>query len=303
MTITIVDDFNLDKIYNSGQAFRIKKFDDGTYRFVYLENILYIKETKISNHFDISMFSLLSKNESKLVNTASTNNPDKLIQISGSSELSTWEKIWLPYFDLARNYSQIREQVKKEDQFLQKCAAYGAGLRILKQDPWEMLVTFIISQRKNIPSIKESVEKICSLYGKQVSTDLEDLYLFPSAADMASATVSELRGCSLGYRDVYIIDAVNRVCNGELDLNGLFAADYNTIFESLLAVKGVGTKVSNCICLFAYSKTEAAPVDTWINKVIEKYYAGANPFPAYGEVAGIMQQYIFYYAQMHKDEF
>lgn len=293
MKITIADDFDLNKIMCSGQAFRIKEFENGTYRFVTGSHILYITPECEGNchHFDISMISVSKKNKAS----------DCFLNESEST--SEWNNVWTSYFDLSRNYSDIRNSVPESDKFLNTSVDNGIGLRILKQDPWEMLITFIISQRKNIPAIKESVEKICRNYGQQVKTPLEEIYLFPSAEEMKNATLEELKKCSLGYRDTYILDAVSRVNSGIIDLEALRTADYETLFEKLMEIRGVGMKVSNCICLFAYAKTEAAPVDTWIAKVIDKFYNGVNPFPAYGNNAGIMQQYIFYYAQTHKDEF
>lgn len=303
MEILINDDFDLDKITNSGQAFRIKVFDDGRYRFVTENHILYIKKNNNADdrHYDIEMFSAESRvdNEKK----AGTIADSTTSSATAVSSLEEWNTVWVPYFDLDRSYSSIRSLVPANDKYLKLTADYGIGLRILKQNPWEMLITFIISQRKNIPAIKESVEKICRTYGQTISTPFEEFSLFPSADEMSAATLEELRKCSLGYRDTYILDAVDRVTSGKLALESLGTEDYDTIFNSLLEVRGVGAKVSNCICLFAYAQFSAAPVDTWIAKVIDKYYNGINPFPSYGDVAGIMQQYIFYYAQTHKEDF
>lgn len=297
MKITIEDDFDLNKIMCSGQAFRIKQFENGAFRFITCGHILYITPECEGNchHFDISMISS---------ETDPISSDNKTIPFLPEDQLAReWQNVWAPYFDLSRNYSVLRSSVPANDKFLNTSVENGIGLRILKQDPWEMLITFIISQRKNIPAIKESVEKICRNFGQYIKTPFEELYLFPSAGEMKNATLEELKKCSLGYRDTYILDAVNQVNTGRLDLEVLRDEDYETLFEKLKEVRGVGMKVSNCICLFAYAKTEAAPVDTWIAKVIDKFYDGVNPFPAYGNNAGIMQQYIFYYAQTHKDEF
>lgn len=303
MEILINDDFDLDKITNSGQAFRIKVFEDGRYRFVTENHILYIKKNNNADdrHYDIEMFSAESRVDSE--KKADTIADSTTSSATAVSSLEEWNTVWVPYFDLDRSYSSIRSLVPANDKYLKLTADYGIGLRILKQNPWEMLITFIISQRKNIPAIKESVEKICRTYGQTISTPFEEFSLFPSADEMSAATLEELRKCSLGYRDTYILDAVDRVTSGKLALESLGTKDYDTIFNSLLEVRGVGAKVSNCICLFAYAQFSAAPVDTWIAKVIDKYYNGINPFPSYGDVAGIMQQYIFYYAQTHKEDF
>ena len=303
MEILINDDFDLDKITNSGQAFRIMVFEDGRYRFVTENHILYIKKNNnaAGKHYDIEMFSAESRVDNE--KNADTIADSATFSATAVSSLEEWNTVWVPYFDLDRSYSSIRSLVPANDKYLKLTADYGIGLRILKQNPWEMLITFIISQRKNIPAIKESVEKICRAYGRTISTPYEEFSLFPSADEMSAATLEELRKCSLGYRDTYILDAVDRVISGKLALESLGTEDYDTIFNSLLEVRGVGAKVSNCICLFAYAQFSAAPVDTWIAKVIDKYYNGINPFPSYGDVAGIMQQYIFYYAQTHKEDF
>lgn len=286
MQITINDDFDLDKITNSGQAFRIGVSSDETYRFVTGKHILYIQKAS-GAEYNISAYNFEKSRQ----------------ELSDSDTMAEWCSLWTAYFDLSRDYAALRRSIPDSDSFLTTAAECGAGLRILRQDPWEMLITFIISQRKNIPAIKESVEKICKRYGTPVKTAREEIYLFPSAIQMRAATLEELRGCSLGYRDSYILDAVERSLNGKTDLYALYSYDYDTLFEALKQVRGVGAKVSNCICLFAYAKTEAAPVDTWISKVIDIYYDGVNPFPQYADTAGIMQQYIFYYAQTHKDAF
>ena len=285
MIINIEDDLDLKKIADSGQAFRIAEISDGEYRFVTGDQVLYIKPVKLQKNgagsYEISCF-------------------DESGEIPAKE---AFEKVWKNYFDLGTSYKKIRSLVPEKDVFLSKSCENGIGLRILRQDPFEMLITFIISQRKAIPAIKESVRLICEKYGKAIDTGRESVYLFPSAKEMSKAKEEELKSCKLGYRVSYILDAVKKVNSGEVKLNSLYDASYEETFEKLKEIKGVGDKVSNCICLFAYALTEAAPVDTWISKVIEKEYDGVNPFPSYGKYAGIMQQYIFYYALTHKDNF
>ena len=285
MIINIEDDLDLKKIADSGQAFRIAEISDGEYRFVTGDQVLYIKPVKLQKNgagsYEISCF-------------------DESGEIPAKE---AFEKVWKNYFDLGTSYKKIRSLVPEKDVFLSKSCENGIGLRILRQDPFEMLITFIISQRKAIPAIKESVRLICEKYGKAIDTGRESVYLFPSANEMSKAKEEELKSCKLGYRVSYILDAVKKVNSGEVKLNSLYDASYEETFEKLKEIKGVGDKVSNCICLFAYALTEATPVDTWISKVIEKEYDGVNPFPSYGKYAGIMQQYIFYFALTHKDNF
>jgi N-glycosylase/DNA lyase len=268
-TITIRDDFDLNKIADSGQCFRVRKFSDGLFRFVTKDKVLYIKEVT-PRHFSISC---------------------------GHSE---WMDVWNPYFDLSRNYSLIRQAIQPSDKYMVTAANEGAGIRILRQDPWETLVTFIISQRKSIPAIKQSIELLSEQFGTSVETEYEHLFLFPTITQIQAATYDNLSACKLGYRTSYIESAISLVGKNIIDLNAIDCYSDLSLFQTLKTIKGVGDKVSNCVCLFAYGRTSLSPIDTWILKIINEKYGGNNPFPAYGENAGIMQQYAFYYALNHK---
>ncbi len=272
MILTITDDFDLQKIADSGQCFRVKAFPEGTYRFIAGSHILYITYRE-QNTYEISC------------------------------QEAEWQNFWHSYFDLDRSYLKLRETIPATDIYMKKAAASGAGLRILRQEPWEMLITFIISQQKTIPSIKSAVEKLADAYGDPVKTDYETLHLFPSPKQMSRVTPEELNQFRLGYRTSYILDATQKVSSGLMDLDKISAYDDMQLFTALKSVRGVGDKVANCIALFSYGRTSLAPIDTWIKKVIEKEYQGASPFPDYGETAGIMQQYMFYYAQTHRESY
>jgi len=158
-----------------------------------------------------------------------------------------------------------------------------------------MLLTFIISQRKSIPAIIKSVEALSEKYGHDIVTEQESLRAFPSPEEMREATAEELTACGLGYRVKYILDAIHKVNSGELNLQSIAELPDNVLLEKLQAVMGVGIKVANCIALFAYGRTACVPVDVWIFRAIEKECGGISPFSLYGENAGIIQQYIFYY--------
>ena len=272
MTVQITDDFDLKKIADSGQCFRIKAFPDGTYRFITGNQVLYIRKIE-----------------------------PKLYDINCSEEI--WNSVWYPYFDLDRSYSEIRKRIGPRDRYMLAAAENGRGIRILRQDPWEMLITFIISQQKTIPAIKAAVETLSAAYGSLIANSMEELYCFPTPGQLSYATEEILREYKLGYRAPYIMDAIKQVQEKKIDLYGLASRSDRKLFETLKQVAGVGDKVSNCICLFAYGRTRLAPVDTWIKKAIDQKYKGKNPFPKYKDGAGIMQQYIFYYAQTHKEEF
>ena len=165
-----------------------------------------------------------------------------------------------------------------------------------------MLIIFIISQRKNIPSIKKSVEALAELCGRAIDTPYERVYTFSTPQELCCASDEELAKCTLGYRLPYIKDAISRVVSGELNLDTLAQLDNEALMAALQSVKGVGEKVGNCVMLFAYGRTFRVPVDTWIKKIIAEKFNGENQFLQYGENAGVMQQYAFYYILQHKSE-
>lgn len=272
MTININDDFDLYKIVESGQCFRPLNIGEDVYRFIFQDNVLYIKHLG-GDEYDISC------------------------------TIDEWNSTWISYFNLDTSYSHIRSSISKDDSYMNKCAKESVGIRILCQDKWEMLISFIISQRKSIPSIRSSIEKICELCGSKINTGREEVYLFPSAKQIINCDIDKLAACGLGYRLPYIVEAAKTI-TANPELLTLFAEfDDELLFNNLVAFKGVGMKVANCVMLFAYNRTGRAPVDVWIQRVIDEEYNGINPFDNYGEVAGIMQQYVFYYRRLiaHKE--
>lgn len=280
--ITIKDDFSLEKIQKSGQCFRVANSTDGLYRFICESEVLYIKETG-THEFEISCTK------------------------------TQWNNIWKNYFDLKRNYAQIRKSAKADNEFIKSATQFGKGLRVLKQNSWEMLITFIISQRKSIPAIATSIERLCEKFGDDITTsiptklrniemyDLADrpaptkIFSFPTPSQLASATESELRECGLGYRAAYILNTARMVASGELDLAELEKYDDATLFEMLKTAPGVGDKVANCVCLFGFNRVARVPIDVWIERVIKDECGGQNIFLDYEDYAGIMQQFAFYY--------
>ena len=266
MQVTIKDDFDLEKIIDSGQCFRGKCLEDGSYRFISGDSVIYLR----------------AKEGEPGVYTV-------------SCDQKSWETIWFPFFDLERCYSEIAVLESGKHEFVDQAIAHGRGVRLLRQDPWEMLLTFIISQRKSIPAIIKSVEALSEKYGHDIVTEQESLRAFPSPEEMREATAEELTACGLGYRVKYILDAIHKVNSGELNLQSIAELPDNVLLEKLQAVMGVGIKVANCIALFAYGRTACVPVDVWIFRAIEKECGGISPFSLYGENAGIIQQYIFYY--------
>lgn len=264
MQVEIRDDFDLQKIAACGQCFRAKPLAGGVWRFLTGRHVLYIKKLA-----------------------------DGLYDVSCGE--ADWQAVWAPYFDLARDYGALRAQADGGCPFVRDAVQCGCGLRVLRQDPWETLVTFIISQRKNIPAISLAVELLAARFGEPVGAAGEPVCAFPTPEALAAAAPEALDACSLGYRTAYVRDAAEKVSSGELDLRAIAALDDEALFQALQQVRGVGRKVADCVCLFGYGRTARAPVDVWIARAIDGQFGGRNPFPAYGENAGIVQQYIFYY--------
>lgn len=269
MIVTISDDFDLGKITSSGQCFRAKKLQDGSFRFITGNNVLYIANIE-KNSYTISC------------------------------DEETWNRTWVPYFSLETNYRGIRSRASGLHPFIDQAIKEGCGLRILRQEPWEMLLTFIISQRKSIPAIASCVEQIADQFGTAIITPRERIMTFPKPEQMKSATLQDLQKCSLGYRSRYVLDAISRVLSGELQLGELYNLDDAQLVDALLQVKGIGNKVANCIGLFSYGRLAMVPVDVWINRAISDQCAGCDPFPLYGNVAGVIQQYVFFYQKSHQ---
>ena len=224
---------------------------------------------------------------------------DRALKVYGNKLDCTkaeYNAFWRPYFDLETDYSAFRDKIPASDKFLSKAADFGKGIRILKQDPWEMLITFIISQRKNIPAIKSSVEAICFRYGKQIDEiDGKAIYAFPKPNELAKATEGQLSKCSLGYRVPYIISAARMVDSGDLDLSAIAKLSDEELLDELMKVKGVGIKVANCVSLFGYHRIDAFPIDVWIARVLEEKYNNKFNIKRYSGFVGVIQQYMFYY--------
>lgn len=207
-----------------------------------------------------------------------------------------FKQVWEGYFDLEEDYGSVISSIDCKDIYLLKAASYGEGIRILRQDLWEMIISFIISQQNNIKRIRKCVHYLCQKYGEEKKSESGKLYYtFPEPDTLASASIEDLYACNLGYRSKYIKKTAQSITGGEVDLTAIMKMDYTAAKTELCKLCGVGEKVANCICLFALHKTEAFPIDTHIYKVLKKHYPEGFPFERYSGYAGIMQQYIFYY--------
>lgn len=204
------------------------------------------------------------------------------------------EQFWLDYFDLPLDYEKLRLSFDAGD-YLKKCAEFGAGIRILRQDKWEALCSFIISQCNNIPRIKKIIKTLCECFGETISFEGKDYYLFPDAQRIAQLEESDLAPLRCGYRAAYIISAARRIASGEADLEELAKTDAQTAKKELLAFSGVGEKVANCAVLFGLHHMSAFPIDVWMKRALRDHFPKNFEPATLGEWAGLAQQYIFFY--------
>lgn len=255
--------FNLSLTAGSGQCFRFNKLEDGCFDLIAHGRRLRIKDLG-SGRFAFSC---------------------------GADD---FEMVWQPYFNFDCDYRTFGTSIDAKDAFLRAAFDYAGGLRILRQSPWETLISFIISQRKNIPAIKGCVETISRRFGDQID---DKGWAFPESYQLAGLTLEDLQSCSLGYRSSYILHTARRVTEGKIDLDVLSKVDDTTLEEALLTLPGVGGKVASCVMLFGYHRLSAFPRDVWINRVINQEYGGSFPLQLYAAHAGVIQQYMFCYGR------
>lgn len=204
--------------------------------------------------------------------------------------------LWSGYFDMQRDYAAASESFHGGE-YLDACVSFGRGIRILQQEPWEALCSFIISQCNNIGRIKGIVERLCAMYGGTLELDGETYHGFPSAETVAALDASELAPLRSGYRAQYIISAARAVAEGEIDLDALKSCDSGTARRALLTLNGVGEKVANCVVLFGLGHMEAFPIDVWIRRALREHFDADFDPASLGGCAGLAQQYIFYFAR------
>lgn len=281
--VSFPDGIDLQKICDSGQCFRWFSFDGG--------------------------YIILAGGHATFACQDSKNT------ISLDCAGQEYETFWAAYFDSDTDYSEIRRSVRQEDKFLARAAANGEGLRILRQDPFEMIITFIISQRKNIPAIRSCVEKLCAAAGDEISPEnispvlrKKELkfYDFPRPEQILSISCQKLSGsvepclyktkgvgsCSLGYRMPYLPAAAKYVMEKNT-IPALLDMPDEKLLESLMEIKGVGIKVANCAALFGFHRMNAFPVDVWMKRALERYPADFDFEKMYRPYAGVIQQYMF----------
>ncbi len=223
---------------------------------------------------------------------------------------------WEEYFDLKTDYGEYISSIDENDDYLRRAAAFGSGIRILKQDVWEMIITFVISQQKTIPNIRALVEALCREYGSRVEISAGSFYdTFPAPEQLNAASLTDLQALKLGYRAKYIKKLCEDACSGALDLGLLKQMNAQAAMTYLQGFYGIGKKVASCVCLFGLHHVDAFPIDTWIRKILMREYACrcrsstlerlpqarrceylvGRYFSGYAGYAGVMQQYMFHY--------
>lgn len=288
-----VKNFKLKQTFECGQCFRFHKISDTNYITVAFERVIELEE-------DGDNIIIYNSNEDDVKN------------------------IWIKYFDLERDYAEIKNELAK-DELLKKSVEFGPGIRILNQDPFEILISFIISARNSIPSIMKTINKISAKWGREIEYKGETYYAFPTIEQINNATLEEIQETGASFRSKYIIDTIANVNksvevskNGseeekekykKYDLNYIKSLNDDECHKALQEFKGVGAKVADCIMLFSMEKYSAFPVDVWVKRAMIYFYgaedASLNKIRIFarnkfGKLSGFAQQYLFYYARENK---
>lgn len=274
-----IKSFNLEHIFECGQCFRWNKNEDGSYTGVVKKNVINIK--------------MIGK--------------DVYVESYGADDL---KELFDYYFDMDRDYESIKNELQKIDSNMRRSILYGEGIRLLNQDLWETIISFIISANNNIPRIKGIIERISKRFGDKIEWNGIQYYTFPTPEQLEKASVQDLRNLGLGFRDVRVFETTKIVLNKEIDLDKLHdEKNTQVVREELLKLPGVGPKVADCILLFSTLKRlDVFPIDVWVRRVMNELYihnedenrvdkklvlSMANE--KFGNLQGIAQQYLFYW--------
>ena len=273
------ESFNLKHIFECGQCFRWNKLEDNSYIGVIKDAVINVKEEN-----------------GKFIFTGST--------INGNLK-----EIIRYYFDLDTNYTEYKKILSNIDNYLKESIKFGSGIRILRQDLWECIISFIISANNNIPRIKKIIEKLSKEYGKKIEFNGNTYYFFPTPEELSKASVEDLRNLGLGFRDKRIYNTTKMIIENEVNLNSIKSMDdTEKMRNELLKRDGVGPKVADCILLFALKRIDVFPIDVWVRRVMNDLYIhNINEEKVnkkelqklaedkFGSLQGIAQQYLFYW--------
>jgi len=260
--------FDLEQTFFCGQCFRWSKCEDGSFHGIAFGRSLHLSETE-----------------------------DTVILQNTSEE--DFQNIWVPYFDLDTNYARIRKMLCDKSLALTVAASYAKGIHILRQEPWETLCSFIISQNNNIPRTQKIINSLCEAFGEPLS---DGSYAFPSPEIIAALQEDDLAPMRSGFRAKYLIDAACKVNSHEIDLDALYTLPLETARRTLMIIRGVGPKVAECVLLYGFHRMEAFPVDVWMARAMVRLFPGESP-DSFGDYAGLAQQYIYHYSRMHPEIF
>ncbi|MDR0569970.1 MAG: 8-oxoguanine DNA glycosylase [Clostridiales Family XIII bacterium] len=300
IVIDNVTDFDLDHIFNCGQAFRWNRRDDGSFAGIIgcgvghrFANISFSQDESASRFGRV------------VISVERGGRGDK-------EDEKSERAFWTRYLDLDRDYGEIKRRLSENDEVMANAISYGEGIRILNQDPWETLISFIISQNNHIPRIKACIESLCREHGERLNTrEGGNHHGFPDMETLAGVSAEQLSACRLGYRAGYIVEAAEQVIRfgGMEFLDALRDVGFDEAMRALLSIRGVGPKVAACVALFGLGHTEGFPVDVWISRAMQELYSldvdnrgrlsdyAKERFQGY---AGIAQQYLFFYMRERK---
>lgn len=259
-------EFTLEETFNCGQCFRWQKIDDNTFEGVAFSKYLKIREE-----------------------------PNKLILLNTTSR--DFKNIWKNYFDLDLDYNKVKSELSEINNLMETACNFAPGIRLLSQDPWETLCSFIISQNNNIPRIRGIIARLCEKFGKEI---IKGVYSFPDASGLAELSEEDLKPLRSGFRARYILDAAKKITYKKINLDDIKNMDIESAREELQKIKGVGPKVADCALLYGFHRLESFPMDIWIKRAMKEMFSGMSP-KDFGKYAGIAQQYIFHYIRMNPE--
>ena len=265
ITLEHLKNFDLSQTLDCGQCFRWKKSGDNSYKGIVNKKVI-----------------------------TATQVDDNLILNVNKEE---FHKFWIKYFDLETDYEKICNDFKKINPILKSACEKFSGIRILRQDPWETICSFIISQNNNIPRIKKIIERLCVLFGDKIS---EDEYSFPRAETISKLSVDDLSSIKSGFRAKYILDAAQKIESNSVDLEYIKSCDFLEAKNILMTINGVGPKVADCVLLYGFHRLEAFPMDVWMKKISDKFLPN-ELIEFLGKNRGIAQQYLYHYARMNPE--
>lgn len=267
-----IRNFDLYQVFSCGQCFRWNREENGNYTGVAFGRVIEAEK---------------KGNDLYLYNT----------------DLQDFENIWADYFDLYRDYGDIKDNLKKDD-ILKKSVKYGSGIRILNQEPFETLISFIISSNNRIPMIKKVIENICEAFGKKILYKGKVYYTFPGLNELSEAEEEDFRSFKAGFRAKYIKNTIDIIKSGQLNLEEIKKMKSSDALSQMICFPGVGLKVADCIMLFSMKKTDSFPVDVWVKRAMNYFYNSGDislkkireyAQEKFGDLAGFAQQYLFFY--------